>query len=1011
MGGYSPVAMRPSGELVTRPRLLAVLGDRFQRRLILMAVGPGSGKSTLLAQAMAENRLDPRGTDVPIACTPEDSAATRLAERLLTALSAHGGARRRADSVRAICAGVRRLAPAEVALLLDDVHLLPPGSSGARLLDDLLRELPLNAHLVLAGRREPSVAWARLAAAGQVTEVREPDLAFTEEELRQFARLRGVAPSSLSGLGGWPALTELAATAGRERVMDFLWQEVLAPLPVWTRKLLAAVAAVGGADEEVAGVLSGRPVTLGSLLAGLPLINRSNHGWYEVDALWRRALASQLTPAEMDRARRAAAHVLSRRGDIIAAVRLCIEAGAWDDADRLIVESCRVAQVAVDSDTLEEWLRRLPPERRAGPTGRLLEGILLRATDAGAARAMLLRAGEAYQAAGHPAGMTAAIAHAAVTAWWIGDLEPVARVLSRLVRFPSTPVEADARESLAGLAWFVQLLRADLRGDLSAATVALERSAVSGLATPWRPVFDCWRGLTYLAVGVPGRALALAERPVAAPAVTGRWHSSAVTLLSLQLLGRQEDAVRRLPEILRTHPCAPENRAAAHALASSVLAWAGRPEQARSHLGQAGTPDHAGTPDRASSAPLLDLLLAGARLAVALASGDEQVVPLAARLNELRDRGQGGAGGAGGGTAAQVIDRWFLAVQYVLLPSARRWWDEQPLPGCFAVARDLARTVLALRRGEPVDRSRLPEPGVIRAFLPQAWAAELTGPCRDGAAPAAAGAPSWGQAPLHIRVLGQVQLVRGETSVADRRLRRRRVRELLAYLVIYRQATRERVAADMWPDHEPVAAARNLRVTLTYLGQLLQPDRSAGPSSAPLLRTRHRIELVESPQLTTDVWIVERLLDQAVQAERQHAPSVALTCYREALGHYAGNLLAEASGPEWLLAHRERLQRRVAAVAVRAGELLLADGAVGEALRLAEQALTTDPWSEPAYQLLVSVHLTAGNRTAARLALQDCHRMLAALDTVPDARTRMLARGAAARPAQENLRLTGVRHR
>ncbi|MGZ4618242.1 MAG: bacterial transcriptional activator domain-containing protein [Frankiaceae bacterium] len=77
---------------------------------------------------------------------------------------------------------------------------------------------------------------------------------------------------------------------------------------------------------------------------------------------------------------------------------------------------------------------------------------------------------------------------------------------------------------------------------------------------------------------------------------------------------------------------------------------------------------------------------------------------------------------------------------------------------------------------------------------------------------------------------------------------------------------------------------------------------------------------------------------------------------------------------------------------MRAGELLLASGTPAEPLELARRAVAAQPNSEPAHQLLVSAYLAAGNRTAARHALDDCHHMLHALGAPPDARTRMLTR-------------------
>ena len=49
---------------LTRPRLLRILLGRWEHRVTSVVGGPGLGKTTLLAQAVAENRLAPRGEDV-----------------------------------------------------------------------------------------------------------------------------------------------------------------------------------------------------------------------------------------------------------------------------------------------------------------------------------------------------------------------------------------------------------------------------------------------------------------------------------------------------------------------------------------------------------------------------------------------------------------------------------------------------------------------------------------------------------------------------------------------------------------------------------------------------------------------------------------------------------------------------------------------------------------------------------------------------------------------------------
>jgi DNA-binding SARP family transcriptional activator len=732
----------------------------------------------------------------------------------------------------------------------------------------------------------------------------------------------------------------------------------------------------------VANALADHPVDLESVLAGLPLVGQLGDGWYRLHALWQPALAGELNPAQVAWARRTAGRVLAQRGQVAAAGRLYVEAGAWADLEALIVDSCQAGYPQVGTDVLGEWLRRLPPQDRRHPTAGLLEGILRWTTDPAAAQRFLLRAAEGYRATDHLAGEIACLSHLATILWWQLDREMITRIVPRVGELVSADVEGGAGDSLLALATYLRLLEANLAGDPAATIRLLESTTVSRFSAQWQALFDIERGVAHLVLGEPDTALVFAQRALVSAPVTARQGVTTTILASMVLLGRRDEVLRRLPEVFADPSIVPEHRVAAHALAACVLAWAGQPEQPARHLREA---ENIG---RELSAPIGPVLLTMARLGVSLTRGDQDATALAARLGELcHGRANGGGSWLGAESLARLIDEWFLAVQYVLVPSARPWWDAQPLQGCFAVARDLAHAVVAVRRGDSIDPARLSDPEMMGAFLPPAWIAELA---PTGTSPVGAGVP----APVEIRLLGPVRLLRSGAVVADPRLRRERVRELLAHLVIQRRATRQEITADLWPDHDPAAAARNLRVTLTHLTQLLAAatGQPAGAVSALLRRAGHRVELVEGPLLTADVWTVERLLDQAAQAERQHAPSVALARYQEALEQAAGPLLADSPGPEWLLPHRDRLQRRLVAAAVRAGDLLLASGAVEEPLRLARQALAADACCEPAHQLLVSAHLAAGDRTAARVALADCHRMLAALGAHPDARTLMLTR-------------------
>src|SRR3954451_22870488 len=210
---YMPPLAHP--DLIGRPRLLDALRSLLQRPLTAVAAPAGFGKTTLLGQAVSENALSPSGEDRWLTCQRDDITLSFLASGAFTAvgLSAPVPEDPRQAAV-AVAEALWSAAPRQVALILDDVHLVSPGSPAGRFLGHLVEELPRNGHLVLASRPPLSLSVSRLVASGAATVLREEDLQFRQDEVAAFAASRGVSPALLSDVGGWPGLAELTVAAG-----------------------------------------------------------------------------------------------------------------------------------------------------------------------------------------------------------------------------------------------------------------------------------------------------------------------------------------------------------------------------------------------------------------------------------------------------------------------------------------------------------------------------------------------------------------------------------------------------------------------------------------------------------------------------------------------------------------------------------------------------------------------------------------------------------------------------
>ena len=180
---------------LTRPREFLAVHGRWNRPVTPVVAGAGFGKTTLLSQAVAENQVARIGTDIVLRLEAADNRASRLASRVLGALGV----------------AVPRFADTERA------------------------RAPRFA--------QPDIGIARLAVDGAAHVLREDDMRFTDAEIGEFARLRGVAPEFVGAAQGWPALAELLARAPGITTDEYVWEQIISPLGDAVRARLVELAA------------------------------------------------------------------------------------------------------------------------------------------------------------------------------------------------------------------------------------------------------------------------------------------------------------------------------------------------------------------------------------------------------------------------------------------------------------------------------------------------------------------------------------------------------------------------------------------------------------------------------------------------------------------------------------------------------------------------------------------------------------------------------------------------
>lgn len=1005
---FRPQALR-AGEGVARPRLTARLGARFETRLTLVIGGAGLGKSTALAAAAADNRRDPIGHDVWISLTEADADPAVLAAGVTEALEL-GPPGDWDAAVEAAADAIWSRAPTPVALILDDAHHLDPDGSLA-VVASLLDRLPDNGHIVLAARTTPPLRLARLEALGLVERIGETDLLFDDDELAELARRPGQASDPpartvpTGDLPRLPALADLQLRAGPEAGRHYLWEEVLSALPTVRLAALTDAAVLDELDDEVVGRLSHHRFDARTLTEGLPMV--------EVDADGRRRLHARLREALLDgvdedrsaTARQRAADVELGRGRRVAGARLLAAAGQRDQvlavAERFaalplmlatvpdsremlavvdsvapgsLVGAMLEAQAAYgnyDRTRIDRFAALARRARRQGATGlealailRVAQGLEQRddpLPDDLLRRIGILAAEDRFALA-----VDAHIGSARALA--TGDAEAANDLLRWFDGFEPTTRRIMLTERLC------QLGLVDEVGHLAA-------TQADGTVPGGGEIFEAY-ALWLRGDASPELALAVVDDMLTT--VARRAHRyTRIALLSVgvhvALAAGEVETSRRLAErslALDGPEIAPGIRCYAHVARASALHGCGAPVgEVEAALGEAlrimpfgrwpavaylqalplvytVRPDCREVLDRARFDPALRVAVQAGRALVA-----------------LRERGDGG-------------------------PAADLPWDEPNLLRAHVLPRDLVELVAAAgERAAEADlgpaevlgaaAARTPA-GVEVSELPAVAVASAAVSGVAGDRAGLGGAPPPG---LTIRALGALRAEPLVGRIDEDRWRRSRVRELLAYLVEHRSASRTEVAADLWPELSGEKRATNLRVNLNHLMAALEPERPAGGASAFLVVERDRLAL--GPDVEVDVDGFDAELGEARRLDHEGEPAAALERYRGAAARWTGSYL-DGVEAGWAFATGARLRAGIGEARSRIGELLLARGEPEEAATWAVEATRANPLDERAGRLFLSCLAAMGDRTGALAAADQLVAALSDAGLAPERATEHL---------------------
>jgi len=299
------------GDIIQRKRLLRLISDNSDQKVILVSAAAGFGKTTLLSQWAKQTSkqvvwfsIDENDDDVSCffsyfirALQQWKSTVGTTSLNLLQVPQPP-----QLESILVLLLNEIHKLNDDITIILDDYHLI----SSARinqLLNFLIDHLPQNMHLILSSRSDPNLPISRWLSQKQLIEIRASDLIFTHGEsdalLNKTLNLE-LSSNDVSRLKsrteGWITGLQLAALSlkgyedkvsfinqfhGDNRyIIDYLLEEVFHQQPEEIQKFLLYTSLLNRLHGSLCDSITGRENSTGLLES----IEKQNMFLFTVDA-------------------------------------------------------------------------------------------------------------------------------------------------------------------------------------------------------------------------------------------------------------------------------------------------------------------------------------------------------------------------------------------------------------------------------------------------------------------------------------------------------------------------------------------------------------------------------------------------------------------------------------------------------------------------------------------------------------------------------------------------------
>jgi len=1052
---------RPSANrLVSRDRLFRAMDDTAQSPILWVSGAPGVGKTSLVSSYLERRGYEALWIQLDDGDSDEATflhylsigAGGFLDDELVPATTTAPGIRPDGtDPFRMFFRTLFSRLEEGTFLVLDNYHELSDASPLHASLVRAFEEIPTGFRVIVSSQVGPPRAFSRLIANGSVAILDGEHLRLTFDEARAIACVATTVPLELlprlheraeGWAAGWILLLEAVRRLGAVppypdgesfgRLFDYFSERLFERLAPSQQDILMQLSCLPRPTRRIATMLTEQP-SAAPLLDHLAQRNLfvclrpGQSETYEFHSLFRaflKARSERIHGADQLREiARKAAQLLEGEGLIDEAVRLYVEARAWDSARRLILREAEKLARQGRRRTLRDWIASLPSDDvEANPWLSYWLAVGELTHDYRAARIRFERAGMGFRASKDRQGEVSAVAHIAESFFdeqasldslheWLARLR---ELLSSRPFDPESPAEVRALATLARLMLF--RIPGDARipalfGQLDAVVRTATRPAVIIGALNVVLAYRVWRGEAIECEELQLRGRGLIENEDV-PSIDRVWFH--YWLSFYQLYSRRLDDAAA--SIAAGRLIATERGAVPTVLDFDRLeAWRllamGMISDARELLEQRVRPS-----------------LATARLGVVMhyyehlaecASADGDLV-LAREHIECGLRASGAAGHSWVTTNLRAV----AARLYVDLGLEKQARAQLKDMWAIASASDnprllgeywIVKAYLARKRGDPGialvnTRAALRHltHGRVGYLWPTAWVVprlselwasalqhgiEVDYVARSinvlGLAPPGQQALDWPWR-VRIRTLGEFSVEVDHRPLRFGHKPQQKPLELLRMLVTETgtRVSASRVVDRMWPEAAGDTGFKALEITLYRLRKLLGVDGVVAFGDG-VIRVDRNICCVDAWSFDAMIEAMQPLVQGSDEWRALAASAVRL---------YRGHLLETETSTQWAQTQREALRRRWVRLICQLGHTHEAAKDWADAELLYSEALAVDPTAEEFYRGLIALHARSGARSRVVEVYRMCHtQLIRHLGVPPSQETQALVRAASAR--------------